>query len=1463
MAKIEKIYQITLDGEQGLLQKMDAVNKSFDITKKNFKDLKAASKGTFANTEELTKEKENLQKVTVELLKQQNESKKLRAETVALQNAKRALTNEELKNQQATAKTYEAYQKLSRQYTDAKKNALGVGAAYGSNSIQFQKASAEAQKYYQKMTTLNKAVGDFKLNVGNYPTAAVRNFAETFNDSFKDMKGQLATFALGYISFQAALNVGSRIKNDVIAFDSLNKSIESVSAKTNDYALNQEFLIDVSERLGQKTLDASKSFKTFFASYTESGGGAQQARDIYEAAAESSANLRLSQEQTNGVMLAFGQIASKGRVQAEELRGQIGERVPGAFGIAARAMGMTTAELDKAMSKGEVYSKDFLPKFAAELKKTFGTGGKAVQGLQADLNRLDNMIAKIGSNKTFISAVSTTVSIISVLATLIGKIPFSVWLSFMGLLTLAYWANIKALAANTVGVVTWIAQMAFANGIIGISNVMLTGHAFIVRLVNGTYLILIGTMNLFGVSTVRLRAFVIGLNLTLAATPWGIILGLIFAVGAATVAFANKTENATGKLKAHGKAIKDNATLMRITTEINKQASDTVSGQIGQLERLTAVIKNNSNSLETKKRALQEIIAINPKYLEGLTLGNFHTAQGTKLLDDYKTKLLEVAKAKAAMALYDKKAAELFELETSLEDKKAAKTNADSFKNNIFDKRSWGEFGKGIGGMLGLGEGDAEDQLNKTSGGIERLKDELSKLGNVIAGNSKKGINPDDPILGGEAAGKTAANANSIKKLREEIEALSKAFEDATIGSKDYYSIQTQLKAKQAELDRLLGKGKTTKDKPYRGSRLDGYQKDYLKDLEANRDRELAIIETAFLKGEILEEDYITKSLKVNQSYFAKKITYLKGGNAEERKQEARAILDKIKAESDANDKLYNLFKQRNDKELKLAEDTAKDKLNKVINDPYSSEQQKIDAQKVYFEESTTAQIIYNQKMIDLENDLSKKMIDEVSERSRVLQQKLDEENNNSLKTRIATTKATMVLIDEGSEYLENQIEINNAIARRNILTDESLNQDQKKIDLERLAGKIELDNTNIELGNINAKIAIYDIEIERRKLTNDELREYNRLLKERAILEGNKAAQEVGLKYSGYSAGVPGSGTSGIGSFIKGKIQNNDGKFVVGKDKDGNPVDGSELLGEVIAQSFDTATLAMNSYFDAERDRIERSKQLAYSRIELEQKQQMRYAQSAGEREAIDKEAAQKKKNADKEAGERLKKVKKQELKVALAMQLANIGVAAAQNPLNGVTFGAAGIAMYAGLAALAFGQYFINLSAVNAAQYKKGGHFLSKGGQLRGPSHSDGGMPVYNPATGQKVAEMEGKEGIINARSMEDKNIYSVTGTPSQIASRINANGGGVDWFGGATMKRFASGGIFNWNKTQPPVFNSQRSKFEDKTESYSSDRLDRIEENMETLSREGFKKVVLNPNDVTKYQTEKNKQTEIGTL
>lgn len=85
-----------------------------------------------------------------------------------------------------------------------------------------------------------------------------------------------------------------------------------------------------------------------------------------------------------------------------------------------------------------------------------------------------------------------------------------------------------------------------------------------------------------------------------------------------------------------------------------------------------------------------------------------------------------------------------------------------------------------------------------------------------------------------------------------------------------------------------------------------------------------------------------------------------------------------------------------------------------------------------------------------------------------------------------------------------------------------------------------------------------------------------------------------------------------------------------------------------------------------------------------------------------------------------------------------------------------------------------------------------FARGGKLDGKSHSQGGMAVVDHF-GRKQAEVEGDEGIINKFSMRDRTRYAVSGTPSQIASAINARHGGIHWEKGAAL-------IPAW-KTQKP--------------------------------------------------------------
>ena len=78
-----------------------------------------------------------------------------------------------------------------------------------------------------------------------------------------------------------------------------------------------------------------------------------------------------SSEQTQGALLALEQMISKGVVSMEELRRQLGNAVPGAFEIGAKAMNMTTKEFNEFVKTGQLASAEFVPKFIAEFKRQY------------------------------------------------------------------------------------------------------------------------------------------------------------------------------------------------------------------------------------------------------------------------------------------------------------------------------------------------------------------------------------------------------------------------------------------------------------------------------------------------------------------------------------------------------------------------------------------------------------------------------------------------------------------------------------------------------------------------------------------------------------------------------------------------------------------------------------------------------------------------------------------------------------------------------------------------------------------------------------------------------------------------------------------------------------------------------------------------------------------------------------
>ena len=200
-------------------------------------------------------------------------------------------------------------------------------------------------------------------------------------------------FAISTIKFVTDIlkNIGREAFLTSVRFEALNKTLEIVSGGEKEGARNLTFLSKLSDDLAQPLDVAISGFNKLIAASRQTSLEGAKTREIYQSVAGAARVYGLTGEQLEGTLLAISQIMSKGTVQAEELRGQLGERLPGSFQVAARAMGVTTAELSKMLELGQVSAEEFLPKFAAQLSKETKDGIVGASNTSAaSLQRLRN-----------------------------------------------------------------------------------------------------------------------------------------------------------------------------------------------------------------------------------------------------------------------------------------------------------------------------------------------------------------------------------------------------------------------------------------------------------------------------------------------------------------------------------------------------------------------------------------------------------------------------------------------------------------------------------------------------------------------------------------------------------------------------------------------------------------------------------------------------------------------------------------------------------------------------------------------------------------------------------------------------------------------------------------------------------------------------------------------------------------
>lgn len=396
-----------------IINKINELDRAILTTSKNarenMKDIFSVKTPGDANRY-LLENKAIIEKLNMELETQRQKQLELQkvierlSQTRAVSNQK---TAEEIINQQRLARNAKEYaiisSRLSTEYekqsvilTQLQREYKDVALVQGENSREARALLTQINRLDAKLKRLDANVGQYGRVVGKY------------GSHWQNIIPILRS-AAGAFGIFSGLQIAREIFQQVKEIQGLDFALKAVTKSQGEFNNAQKFLKEVANEGGLEINTLKNAYTKFYASAINKMP-VEEINSIFSKISKSAGILGLSIEQQDGAFRALEQMMSKGNIQAEELRGQLAERLPNAFGIMAKSMGVSEMELNKLLKDGKVLAAEVLPKFAEEYEKSIG-GDKidSVRTLTAEQNRLSNswkeLIGGFSSGESIVSKV--------------------------------------------------------------------------------------------------------------------------------------------------------------------------------------------------------------------------------------------------------------------------------------------------------------------------------------------------------------------------------------------------------------------------------------------------------------------------------------------------------------------------------------------------------------------------------------------------------------------------------------------------------------------------------------------------------------------------------------------------------------------------------------------------------------------------------------------------------------------------------------------------------------------------------------------------------------------------------------------------------------------------------------------------------------------------------------------------
>ncbi|MBB9561182.1 tape measure protein [Escherichia coli] len=248
--------------------------------------------------------------------------------------------------------------------------------------------SMDNSKFNEALAKLNSSVREAIAKARGHTSTSING--DRAANSLDSLSSAAVRAAGAFISFQAVLSAYQRVMEVGLQRASSERSIDFVFGDQSTQV--KKFIQDLTQITGMDTTETQAQFASFGAS-AKNTMGLEGSEELFKNLTGYARLMGRSDEQIQRALTAVSQMASKGQVMSEELKGQLSEALPGATQAFAKALGLTEKQLFDKMKNGDVKASDALPKFAKELGSQIDSRGgwKAIQdSTQTMLGNLKN-----------------------------------------------------------------------------------------------------------------------------------------------------------------------------------------------------------------------------------------------------------------------------------------------------------------------------------------------------------------------------------------------------------------------------------------------------------------------------------------------------------------------------------------------------------------------------------------------------------------------------------------------------------------------------------------------------------------------------------------------------------------------------------------------------------------------------------------------------------------------------------------------------------------------------------------------------------------------------------------------------------------------------------------------------------------------------------------------------------------